>query len=509
MMKKITAVLVLITVLFASLALAEDLSALTDEELTALYLNVSEEMANRGIIPGESSADSEADTDMMKRMQAFCQHWAANRLEDMLALCAPEWRENKEEPKTSLFAVLANRTPMNYTVNAVSGGPADTERTVTVTALIDRHNGKDPAYYLLRILMKKAADGLWYVDPDSLNTTEPAGTRPAETPTPGPEEAGPEITDDTVLFYVPEGGQYYHLDPECRSVHEKFLPMSGCVLFAALNEEPYRALEPCPVCGAPARKAELPVFSSFSKAVEAAGETASIGGSSSSLVIVMEMDGRLLRSVALLDDRAKELFEAAIEDDSSDVPFRTFDEYAWQLPVSYTEEITAVPMSREELDALDGKTILELEMSGFTYFDAAEAGTGLANVRMACGFYEYTFETDVPYAEYQALENTDALKDVAVRNGKYTGLSALATNLDYYADGSYHPKADFPEENYSLMIEISELLAEIWKNGEPDPEAKEALIAELTEKNPQYEGMIREMVETFHYYTKDEESGRE
>ena len=212
MMKKITAVLVLITVLFASLSLAEDLSALTDEELTALYLNVSEEMANRGITPGDSGADA----DMLGRMQAFCHYWAENRLEDMLTLCAPDWSEKKEEPKISLFAVLGNRTPMNYTVNAVSGGPADTARTVTVTALIDRHNGKDPDYYLLQILMKKAADGLWYVDPDSLNTTEPAGTWPAETPTPGPEDAAQETTDDTVLFYVPEGGQYYHLDPECR-----------------------------------------------------------------------------------------------------------------------------------------------------------------------------------------------------------------------------------------------------------------------------------------------------
>ena len=58
---------------------------------------------------------------------------------------------------------------------------------------------------------------------------------------------------DTVLYYQPAGGEYYHLDPDCLSVNPKFLPLQDSFLYAELSDEPYRALKPCEVCEAPFR----------------------------------------------------------------------------------------------------------------------------------------------------------------------------------------------------------------------------------------------------------------
>ena len=74
-------------------------------------------------------------------------------------------------------------------------------------------------------------------------------------PTPEPaEEEEKAISGSTLLYYVPEGGQYYHLEPDCKTVNPKFLPMEGCFTYAEVNDEPYRDRMPCQVCGAPPRE---------------------------------------------------------------------------------------------------------------------------------------------------------------------------------------------------------------------------------------------------------------
>ena len=82
----------------------------------------------------------------------------------------------------------------------------------------------------------------------------------------------PEVSDDTVLYYSPEGGQYYHIDRNCRRVHEKYLPLSGTMTYGELENEAYMDLQPCEVCGAPARRNSRSVPVTFRDAVDAAEE---------------------------------------------------------------------------------------------------------------------------------------------------------------------------------------------------------------------------------------------
>ena len=145
------------------------------------------------------------ENDVTQRVLQFFCHWNANSLDDMLELCAPEWKEKQENPRTALFAILGNRTPMSLEMKSISGTDDDPERRLTAVCLFDRHNYKAEEWYYLQIRMVRAGDNLWYIDPECLLTYEPA-----ETEAPAGERAegigsGEEGAPEAAL-YTPETG---------------------------------------------------------------------------------------------------------------------------------------------------------------------------------------------------------------------------------------------------------------------------------------------------------------
>ncbi len=195
------------------------------------------------------AVDDHSATD---RLESFFYYWSVNKQDDMLTLCAPSWLSTVENAKTALFGLMANRTPLDYTVEKISGTVDDTSRTVTVTSTMDRNNGKNPVKYRLGVLMVREGDQ-WYVDPQSLKSYEEAETQdPATLPTPTPT-AEPAANASTILYYNPDGGSKYHLDQNCKSTHAKYLPMKGHFTYAEINDDAYKNLEPCNVCAAPLR----------------------------------------------------------------------------------------------------------------------------------------------------------------------------------------------------------------------------------------------------------------
>ena len=67
------------------------------------------------------------------------------------------------------------------------------------------------------------------------------------------ESGIPEIDPHMILYYNPEGGRYYHTDPECPSVNPKYRPLTGVLHYAELDMPAFRVLERCRICGAPER----------------------------------------------------------------------------------------------------------------------------------------------------------------------------------------------------------------------------------------------------------------
>lgn len=195
-----------------------------------------------------------ADNEVLERLRTFFYYWSLNQQDNMLTLCSPSWASKEDNPKTALFALLRNRTPKDFVEENISGTANDTSRTVTITSTMDRNNGKDPVKYRMNIMMDKEADGLWYVNPTSLLSYDDADTPdPSITETPAPT-ATPAVYSNTVLYYNPGKGEYYHLDQNCKRIAEKYLPLQGHFTYAEINDEKYKKLKPCAVCGAPYRE---------------------------------------------------------------------------------------------------------------------------------------------------------------------------------------------------------------------------------------------------------------
>ena len=200
--------------------------------------------------PTESPAPKD-DNSAVERLQSFFYYWNANQIDEMLPLCSPSWQSGLESPRTSLFALMANRRPLELTSENITGTNDDDSRTVTISVLMDRNNNKDPVKYRMNVMMVKE-NGEWYVDPQSLKSNERETETPdvSASPSPSPE---PATNAATVLYYNPEGGTKYHLDPNCKSTHEKYLPFKGPFTYGDLNNANYASLTPCNVCGAPLR----------------------------------------------------------------------------------------------------------------------------------------------------------------------------------------------------------------------------------------------------------------
>ena len=188
----------------------------------------------------------------VEQLQSFFYFWHVNNDENMLALTAPSWRASVSNPAEELFRIRLNRKPLDDCEISISGSEADTIRTAKVKVSIDKNNGRDPERYSFNVIMVKE-DGIWYVDPRSLESNEKATeTTPATNPMPTQpvlNTGAPNL----YLYYNPDGGSKYHIDPNCDSTHDRYKPMKGQFLFSQLNDAPYSELEQCSVCGAPLR----------------------------------------------------------------------------------------------------------------------------------------------------------------------------------------------------------------------------------------------------------------
>lgn len=203
--------------------------------------------------PEEDVGESEAE----QRLAMFMDYWAVNNVESMVALVQPSWASQQDSPAQALFTVISNRTPTEYQIEGISGSAADSSRTVTMSANIDKNNGKDPVRYRFMILMVKES-GAWFIDPNSLatndtvsETTPPVSGKETIAQSLAPRMTVTPIPDpSTKLYYNATGGTYYHIDPNCSAVNPKYLPMAS-FLYSELDDSPYSSLKPCLKCGAP------------------------------------------------------------------------------------------------------------------------------------------------------------------------------------------------------------------------------------------------------------------
>lgn len=204
------------------------------------------------IEPTATPAPSDTTDSAEQQLRSFFYLWSVNNHDAMLSLTSPAWRDSVTDPQKALFALLLNRTPQDDYEITMSGTDNDSMRTATVKVTIDKNDGRSTMdRYSFKIIMQKE-DGIWYVNPESLESneketaTETVATSNT-TPTQPPLYTG---TPETILYYNPNGGTKYHLDPDCKDVGSQYKPMSQ-FMYVDLDKEPYSELSPCQRCGAP------------------------------------------------------------------------------------------------------------------------------------------------------------------------------------------------------------------------------------------------------------------
>ena len=217
--------------------------------------NTSQQQAT-DVPPAEATGTPAPETESdgaEERLKSFFYFWSVSNDEAMLSLTAPSWRNSVENPAQALFVLLLNRIPQDdYEISNITGTDNDALRTATVKVTIDKNDGRTTLdRYAFKVILKKE-DGIWYVDPKSLESNE------KETATETAASANTTATQpplytghpDTVLYYNPNGGTRYHLDPDCDEVGDRYKPMTS-FLFAELDQSPYNELYACGPCGAP------------------------------------------------------------------------------------------------------------------------------------------------------------------------------------------------------------------------------------------------------------------
>ncbi len=191
------------------------------------------------------------------QLHSFFTLWKNNAISQMVNLTAPSWRSSikggTDAVTQKLFGeVLTNRTPVRWDFTAITGTSNDIARMVTVRAVINKNNTLGESVYLWKVRMVKE-DGVWYVDPATLQSNEQESTA---TPT-NALATQPVLNTshpDLLIYYNPEGGTYYHIDPNCESLNPKYRPLSGVIKWSQIEDDPYDKLEQCKRCGAPLRE---------------------------------------------------------------------------------------------------------------------------------------------------------------------------------------------------------------------------------------------------------------
>lgn len=211
-----------------------------------------------------------------------------------------------------------------------------------------------------------------------------------------------------------------------------------------------------------------PMFATVGDALAAAGELPISGGEDDYFAIVTEKDGQYYRSVADLDDRYRDLQQAAwnAEPEQMEEAYAAVDEYVKTLPIAYSEAFTAIPMAQEEMDALVGKTIGELREAGYEDRESGTEGDDIVYV-MRSGLFDYSCVVDADFDAYEKAQEEwpDGGNDFVVKSVSLHGITSEAVHKRFHTDGTVEEIPDPFAGFADLIADVQEMIDRV-QNGE-------------------------------------------
>ena len=213
------------------------------------------------------------------------------------------------------------------------------------------------------------------------------------------------------------------------------------------------------VCGALAEEGQgAPMYKTVGDAMDAIGEEGRLisgGIREEYFAVVTEKDGKYFRHVADYDEKLAELDAAqdALDYEADDfiekleASFAEIEAYTRTLPIAYSEEFTAEPMSQEELDVLAGKTLSELADAGWEQMGSGGGDDSIVYT-MRCGLFEYDFTVDADFAAYEKAMEDGSDGSFVATGVKYAGITGAAWEKRFHTDGTVEeePAFDFMSE---------------------------------------------------------------
>lgn len=195
------------------------------------------------------------------RLIDFMESWKVGNTDAMVSLLLPSWVDEQENPKAALFPITNMNHPTDYTITRVDGGSTDDARPIQMIVSFANSDGT-VTRRRYQIIMIRSND-VWFVNPNSLN---PIGIVTDEDDQPLVQESSilnsatatpvptPTVNPQLIIYYNPDGGTYYHIDPYCKSVtNRKYVPLQGQFLYEELDDARFRTLKRCRTCNAPDR----------------------------------------------------------------------------------------------------------------------------------------------------------------------------------------------------------------------------------------------------------------
>lgn len=235
-----------------------------------------------------------------------------------------------------------------------------------------------------------------------------------------------------------------------------------------------------------------PMFATVGDALDTPGEHP-VGGNEDYFSVITEQDGTYYRHVAYMDETAKKLRNAisTIDIDEMEAAFAASDKYNATLPIAYSEAFTVYPMSREEMDALVGRTIGELTAAGFESVGTTGSDEYDFIYMMRKMLFDYEMAVDVDEDAFleaaQSGDSGNAGSDFVVTAVKLFGISNEAASLDVHTDGTVEEAPDPFADMAAVTAALTEKIQAIANGEEVD---LDTFVAELKEQYPDMAEMI-------------------
>ena len=257
-----------------------------------------------------------------------------------------------------------------------------------------------------------------------------------------------------------------------------------------------------------------PLYATVGEALEDSAEGRVVAGGipGEYYAVVTQKDGKYYRSVANCDEKLNELNEALenldyeAEDffEKHDAAMQAVDDYLKTLPIAYSEEFTAAPLTAEEIASMSGKKLSQLIEDGF---EIGSNGTELGEedepiivYSLRHGVYDYRCVVDADFDQYIAAQDNDAEGDLVVKSMSLAGITEWGFEKRFHTDGTV-------EEPKDPFAEFSEIMAEMMSFIEKAQASEEIDIQDFADalkaKYPDYADMIDMYVTLYQTYGLD------